>query len=87
MSGLLPFRSAVPYRRAEMPPGQIEFALNVPICAWCRPVQHGDSMGVWSHGICPRHFRSLQWQMKGIVPKRRARSRGHTSPDEALLPL
>ncbi len=87
MSGSLPFGTAPGYRRPRLPAGQTEFALRVPVCAWCRPVQGGEPMAVLSHGICPRHFRSLEWQMKGIVPQRRSRARRPQAENEALLPL
>ncbi len=87
MSSSLQFESASVSRRHQMPPGQIEFSMPVSVCAWCRPVQNGERMGAFSHGICPRHYRSLEWQMKGIVLKRRTRSRRQAADNEALLPL
>ncbi len=40
-------------------PGQIEFSLSVPVCAWCRPRRTEEGPGAISHGICPRHFRQV----------------------------
>jgi len=80
-------QSAAAYRRHQLPAGQSEFPLHVAVCAWCRPVEEGEGLGALSHGICPRHFRSLEWQMRGIVLKRRVRSRRRVPEAEALLPL
>ncbi len=63
---------------------QTEFPLSVVVCAWCQPRQHGDALGAISHGICPRHFRKLEREIKGIRPVRRPR---RTREPEAQLPL
>jgi hypothetical protein len=55
--------------------GQIEFALPVAVCAWCRPQERGDGLGVISHGICPRHLRKLEREIKGLVLHRSPRLR------------
>jgi hypothetical protein len=70
---------------------QIEFPLAVAVCAWCRPVKRRDgsaldSQGI-SHGICPRHFRKLERELKGIVLKRRSRTRAGFLAGEPLLAL
>ena len=65
---------------------QTEFPLNVVVCAWCQPRQLGDSLGAISHGICPRHFRKLEREIKGIRYPRRPHHARRPEP-EALLPL
>jgi hypothetical protein len=59
----------------------------VAVCAWCEPQERGESLGALSHGICPRHFRKLERQVKGIVLKRRPRSRRLDPETEAQLSL
>ncbi len=82
------FGTTAGHRRRQLPAaGQIEFPLRVPVCAWCEPVQGGERTAPISHGICPRHFRSLEWQLKGIVAKRTVRHRRRAWDNEALLPL
>ena len=66
---------------------QIEFPLAVAVCAWCQPVERGSGLGTLSHGICPRHFRKLERELKGIVHKVRSRRRVGARAGEALLPL
>jgi hypothetical protein len=65
---------------------QSEFSMNVAVCAWCEPDERGSGLGAISHGICPRHLRKLAHELKGILPKRRARRR-RDSGNEATLPL
>ncbi len=44
-----------------MTEAQIEFPLEVPICAWCRPRDVKLSLpGTISHGICLRHLRKIK---------------------------
>lgn len=69
-----------------MMPRQIEFPMMVAVCAWCEPDERGASLGAISHGICPRHLRKLEHEVKGIVPQRRSRRR-HSHEGEPLLPL
>jgi hypothetical protein len=71
------------HRSAE----QIEFPLKVAVCAWCEPCSSGEVLGALSHGICLRHFRKLERQMKGIAPKRRTRLRRGSREGEPLLPF
>ena len=66
---------------------QIEMPLAVAVCAWCQPVKQGLGLGTLSHGICPRHFRQLERELKGIVLKRRSRRPAVSLPAEVLLPL
>ena len=40
---------------------QIEFPLDVAVCAWCKPVTPDTSgIAALSHGICPRHLRKMR---------------------------
>ncbi len=66
---------------------QTEFPLEVAVCAWCKPRNHTQSSGPLSHGICPRHFRKIEREVKGIVLPRRVRRRGPALEVEALLPI
>jgi hypothetical protein len=66
---------------------QTEFPMKVAVCAWCEPCSTDDVLGALSHGICPRHFRKLERQMKGVVSKRRTRVRRGSHDGEPLLPF
>ena len=48
-----------------MTANQIEFPLAVAVCAWCKPRSRGASSVFESHGICPRHLRSLKSEIMG----------------------
>lgn len=54
---------------------QIEFPLRVAVCAWCRPGAAREDGEPLSHGICPRHLREIEFQLRGVplVPPRRRR--------------
>jgi hypothetical protein len=66
---------------------QIEFPLAVAVCAWCEPFERGAGLGAVSHGICPRHLRKIEHQVKGVVLGRRPRSRRRSHEGETLLPF
>ena len=66
---------------------QIEFPMAVAVCAWCEPRERGSGLGAVSHGICPRHLRKIEHQVKGIPLLRRPRSRRRSGEGEALLPF
>ena len=72
---------------------QIEFALRVPVCAWCKPRHLGHGLGALSHGICPRHLRKMKLKLQriaGAAPARVRRRRQLNSEAEAgimLLPF
>jgi hypothetical protein len=57
-------------KRAESmtEPLQSVFPLQVAVCAWCKPkgggVYLGDSLGLISHGICPRHLKKLKLELQ-----------------------
>jgi len=46
---------------------QPEFPLRVAVCAWCKPRELGATIGVLSHGICPRHFREMKLKLQNGV--------------------
>ncbi len=59
---------------------QTEFALAVPVCAWCKPRDSGAAPALLSHGICPRHLRKLKRDLhpaSGTAPRRSSFRRGH----------
>ena len=67
---------------------QTEFPLAVAVCAWCEPFERGAGLGDVSHGICPRHLRKIEHQVKGIVlPRRPRRRRSQEREGETFLPL
>lgn len=55
---------------------QTEFSLAVAVCAWCKPHEHGESIGAVSHGICLRHLRNLKLEVQGRLPQLHRGSRG-----------
>jgi hypothetical protein len=60
MNRLAPLANSKAERTADQP----EFPLRVAVCAWCRPVELGTTVGVLSHGICPRHFREMKLKLQ-----------------------
>jgi len=59
---------------------QTEFALAVPVCAWCKPRDSGAAPALLSHGICPRHLRKIKLDLhhaSGAAPRRSFSRRGH----------
>ena len=48
-------------------PWQGELALDVPVCAWCKPHPEGHELDVVTHGICPRHFEELKHEMEEMT--------------------
>lgn len=63
---------------------QIEFAMDVAECAWCRPPKPGGK--IVSHGICLRHLRQLGG--RPLPTARRPRTKkvvDHSS--DLMLPL
>jgi hypothetical protein len=87
MGDLLQSESAPSEGPGRIAAQQTEFALEVAVCAWCRPRGRSETSSLRSHGICPRHFRKIERELKGIVLPRRARSRPMPLDAEALLPF
>jgi len=63
---------------------QIEFALDVAECAWCRPPTPGGK--IVSHGICLRHLRQLGGRPLPAARRPRVKRDVHHSSD-LTLPL
>jgi hypothetical protein len=57
-----------------MTASQIEFPLQVSVCAWCKPQTRAGEPAVISHGICLRHLKKLKLGALGNLPKRSVRS-------------
>jgi hypothetical protein len=70
---------------------QIEFPLQVAVCAWCNPKERSAVVGVLSHGICLRHLKKLKLEARGLIAKssRRRRRQPLPEPENAAeaLPL
>jgi hypothetical protein len=39
---------------------QMDFAVPVVVCAWCKPKRGAAQLPAVSHGICPRHLRMMK---------------------------
>ncbi len=65
---------------------QIEFPLQVAICAWCKPVRNQQvapaDLAV-SHGICPRHLKQIMVRLQRAKLRREARQRTQAAHCEA----
>src|SRR5262249_7873518 len=72
--------------RWQMVASQTEFPMSVAVCAWCKPRERHETLGLLSHGICPRHLRLMKLQAKGINP-RRNRSAKVSDPDRERMLL
>ncbi len=67
---------------------QTEFPISVPVCAWCKPKEQRQVVGLLSHGICPRHLRLMKLEAQGFSRKRRALvALPHSEREDLLLPL
>ena len=63
-----------------MKASQIEFPLDVSVCAWCKPQEPGRAAGPLSLGICPRLLKKLKLEARGVSAKRPPRSRHAGAP-------
>lgn len=86
MTGLVKVISKV-REAGDLAMKQIELPLRVAVCAWCQPAAPPAGGQLLSHGICPRHLRQLEQELRGILrPRRRARRKAQDpAPGELLF--
>ncbi len=68
---------------------QIEFPLQVAICAWCKPVRKSQPSPAdlsLSHGICPRHLKQIMVRLQRAKLRReteirRPKSKARRKPE------
>jgi hypothetical protein len=62
--------------------------MSVAVCAWCKPKEEHQQVGLLSHGICLRHLRKMKLEAHGLTARRtRAASVSHAKLEAMLLPF